>query len=128
MRQYRKFLPLAAIVATLAVAGCASRQPASTAVVVVPPAQTTTVSQAAPAIRTGTVVSVVDLSTATTSQRMGSSGGTVTSGAASAGQVVTVQFDDGQRQTYDLAAGGQQFRVGERVTVNATQNPAVIAR
>lgn len=126
MRPYQKLLPLAAILTVTALAGCASRQP-STSVVVVPPTQTTTVAQAAPSIRTGTVIAIIDMS-ATNRAGAGSSGGTVASGAASAGQVVTVQFDDGQRQTFDLAAGGQLFNVGERVTVNTTQSPAVIAR
>lgn len=132
MRQ-KIWLSLAAIAATMAFSGCAAPQrEASTAVVVVPAQAAAPDQAAAPAIRSGTVVSVLQTGASAGGQGMagsgGSSGAAGGAGIASSEQVVTVQFDDGQRQLFQVEAGGMQFEVGERVIVNNTQGTTIITR
>lgn len=42
--------------------------------------------------------------------------------------MVIVQFEDGKRATYHVAAGGQEFQAGDRVTVNTAQGTPLITR
>ncbi len=130
MRQYQKLLTLAAVVAATALTGCASRQP-STSVVVVPTTPSTPTAQATTGVRSGKVVAIQNTSAAgasASSQGTSSTGGTAASGAASPGQLLTVQFDDGQIQFFQVSSSDTQFKVGDSVTVNATQGPAIISR
>lgn len=132
MRQYQKLLTLAAVVAATALTGCASRQP-STSVVVVPTTPSAPTAQATSGIRTGKVVAIQNTSAAgasasASSQGASSTGGATASGAASPGQLLTVQFDDGQIQFFQVSSTDTQFKVGDSVTVNATQGPAIISR
>lgn len=128
MRQYQKLLTLAAVAAAATLSGCASRQPASTAVVVVPPAQPSSVMQATSTIRTGTIVAIQETGAVGSAGAQDGSGATGASGTTFSEQLLTIQFDDGQRQQYRLGAGGEQFKVGDRVTVNTTQDTALITR
>ncbi|RJG02943.1 hypothetical protein D3878_16265 [Noviherbaspirillum sedimenti] len=130
MQQHQK-LALAAVAAAAVLSGCASRQPA--AVVVVPQTQAMPASQATAAVRGGTVVAVQNRDTTSTitsggRQGMSSSGGPVESGATVIGQTLTIQFEDGHREVFHVAAGGQKFQMGDRVTVNAAQGTPVISR
>jgi outer membrane lipoprotein SlyB len=125
MRQYRKLLPLAAVVGVTALSGCASRQPT----VVVVPNQAMPAAQATNAVRSGTVIAARNLDTmAGSSQGSSSSGATAGADASSAGQLLTIQFEDGKREMFQVAAGGVQFQVGERVTVNTALGTALITR
>lgn len=132
MQQRPKLMSLAAIIAATALVGCANRTPAPTAVVVVPPSQTAQAQQqpqqAATTMRSGTIVAVQNLDPASGagSQGASSSGGVAGGDASSAGQLLTVQFDNGQRQSYQVAPGGVQFQMGERVNVDSSQSVAVI--
>lgn len=129
MRQHQKLLTLAAVVAGVALTGCASRQPAPTSVVVVPTqTQPLPVSQAASTVRSGTIVAVEGTNTTGMTGSQGSGGGTTVSGTTSSEQLLTIQFDDGQRLQYRLGAGSQSFKVGDRVTVNTNQETALIMR
>jgi hypothetical protein len=80
-------------------------------------------------VRRGTVIAAQNIDAASGTSTMGaSSGSSSASGAASGSQLVTVQFEDGQRQLYQVGPGGQQFQVGDRVMVNATQGTTLIIR
>jgi hypothetical protein len=131
MREHRKIFTLGAMIAAMVLAGCASQQPAppaTTAMVVVPVNPPTTIAKETKIIRSGTVVAIQDTSTAAASGQ-GSSGSSTQSGASSANQLLTIQFDDGTRQQYQLTPtpGGQQFRTGDRVTVDSTQDTVLIS-
>ncbi|QAU33085.1 hypothetical protein [Janthinobacterium sp. 17J80-10] len=130
MQQYQK-LALAAVAAATVISGCASRQPASTNVVVVPQTQAAPAAQSTAAARGGTVVAVQNKDTAGSSGSQGmssGSSGTAASGAPVIGQMLTVQFEDGKRELYHVAAGGQVFQVGDRVTVTAAEGTPLITR
>lgn len=122
MQQYQK-LALAAVAAALALSGCASRQPTTTAAATPPP-------QAAAQSGTGTVVSVQNKNAPVSSSTpgMASSGGPVASSSTSIGQMLIVQFENGKRETYHVAAGGQEFQPGDKVTVNTSQGTPMITR
>lgn len=128
MQQYQK-LALAAVAAAAVISGCASRQPASTAVVVVPQTQAAPATQSTAATRGGTVVAVQNRDMGSSgSQGMSSSSSSSASSAPMIGQMVTVQFEDGKRELYHVTAGGQQFQVGDRVTVTAAEGTPLITR